>query len=86
MEHLQLIGSNMKNNLVQIIQGVDFGAFSKDDLDAVRNWAIEVQRRADLSTLEGECVGYTYSNLDALNSRLPVDVQEGPVLVKSANY
>jgi len=84
MEHLELIGSNMKNNLVQVIQAVDFGVFSKDALNELRDWARDVQSRADRATLEGECVGYTYSNLDALKSRL--EVQEGPVLVKTANY
>jgi len=83
MSHTQLISSNMKNDLVSVIQGIDFGAFSNDELGVLKSWAMQIKERADSLTLEGELVGYTYHNLEALNSRLSVEeARKGISLVK----
>lgn len=83
MNHNELIGTNMKFDLVSDIQGMDFTGCSNNDIIALRTWVSEVKERADFLTLEGEVVGYTYSNLNVLNPMISKEEEKrGMVLVK----
>lgn len=83
MNHNELIGTNMKFDLVSDIQGMDFTGCSNNDIIALRTWVSEVKERADFLTLEGEVVGYTYSNLNVLNPMISKEEEKrGMVFVK----
>lgn len=83
MNHNELIGTNMKFDIVSDIQGMDFTRCSNNDIIALRAWVSKVKERADFLTLEGEVVGYTYNNLSVLNPMISKEEEKrGMVLAK----
>ncbi len=66
----ELINSDIRSNLVSEINGMNFNRYTENDLSFLKEWCNRVRQFADTRTLENEFVGYTYLNLDAINSNL----------------
>lgn len=68
----ELVDSNFKQYLVTEIQRMDLDGCSNNELIALRTFATQIEQEANLLTLEGEIVGYTYHNLGVLSPMIAV--------------
>ena len=82
----ELINSNIKIDLVDELEGIDFSCYTNEEIVALSMWINDTRKTADVFTLEEEFVGYTYYNLDILTSKVACeDAKRGMQLTKTMN-
>lgn len=69
MSIIDLICNDIKKDLTAQIIDIDFDKCSHDELVRLRQWARDKEKSAGILTMEGEFVGYTYTNLAVLEKK-----------------
>ncbi len=69
MNIVELMHNDMKKDLTNLIMKINFDECSKEELNELRTWALDKEKRADILTMEDEFVGYTYTNLAVLEKK-----------------
>lgn len=70
MSTLELMNMNVKHNLVEFIDELDFTEYTDTELTGLKNWLYDVKKQADFFTLEDEVVGYAYNNISVLSRKI----------------
>ena len=69
------------NNLVGKIGSIDLCRCSNEELSILKGHLIGIKESANISTLEGEIVGYTYRNLNEIVPK--INFEESKRLIKT---
>jgi len=83
MNYNELVNSDFCKYLVDEINSVDLSSCSRGELEHLKSLTEEIKESANVLTLEGEYVGYTYHNLGALGTKL--DAESAKRLVKATS-